>query len=302
MGTVKRYVMTLLLITALPIILFSQSVSDSTDDLMDLEIDLDDLFNEEVETEKPAEEKVDLLNDVIGKSDFSLEGSFRFITGYSTGYSYMPWESRVDDGRENLTWGSSRYFPFANLTARVPDDFEGVISYDEQNDDIAPDNINDFSEIDQVYKYPVAEGEYPFEEILSDRWDIDLNIGFYWELLNKKLTLSAEYFYCGEETELDLKSSSYPLMWGHNLAGGFSCKTAGDKVKLFTQLRYNRKEKSGVFIPGVSWETAPHMTLNFVIPTIFGDTEGGYYKENADELDRPVSFSLFCIISGKMTD
>ncbi len=445
----------------------------ATTDLMDEDLNLDELFEEDSEVqdlegdeqaEKPEEpqketvppkDKVDLLEDVVGKSEFVFGGNFRFATGYSSGWTYMPWnpavgeDTEMDDmvmmdmsstltldfklgpefrvlqkyslsfpkfetqvteffgdysirdqiffriGRQNLTWGTSRFYPFANLTARIPEDFgaigyndaindadsyalkldipvamggiqgliftrngffedpnapsseeigyggnfnlaqtwgdftvgtfyhkamnwrsfysfsatvfdnieiyqEGVVSYDIQNDDLQPLYDKSFVEIDQSYQYPVSLEDYSCNPILSDRMDFDLNFGGFVELFDKKLKLSAEYFYCGEETELDLKNSSYPLLWGHNLAGGFSCQVFRDKLKVYSQVKYNTNEKSGLILSGMTFDTAEYFTLNLAVPVIFGETSGGYYTDNTDRLDRPVSFILYGVISGKM--
>lgn len=457
--------------------LFPLFAEESSEDLMDEDMNLDALFEEESDFQDLSEEEtkevarqavpqeqsgvsstdkeIDLLNDVIKKSSYSLLANFRFVGGYSSGWNYMPWNPGINDssgldsmalmdmkssvglnfqigpefrvlqkyslsfpeletevteffcdfnvknslyvrmGRQTVTWGISRNFPFTNLTARVPDDFgdrtndpyldkadsyalklnlplgiggveglvftrngffedplqpsadeigyggnvnlatknfdltmgtfyhaqmnlrgfyslsstifknveiyqEGLISYDIQGDDIQPDRENRFTAIDAYYQYPVTRDDYDYESTLSDVWDFSLNLGFYMDFFDKKLKLSGEYFYCGEETELDVKNTQFPLLWGHNLAGMVSYKTGKNKLNLFTQLKYNPSENSGLVIPGITWDAVPYLTINMATPIVWGSLDGGYNQHNPDRKDRPVSFIITAVLSGKI--
>ncbi len=68
--------------------------------------------------------------------DAQIGDNFRFLQSYTVAYpDYEPGVSEffadfdLDDmvyfriGRQNLTWGISRYYPFTNLPARIPDNF-----------------------------------------------------------------------------------------------------------------------------------------------------------------------------------
>ena len=366
---------------------------------------------------------MDLLDDVVKKSGFTLLGNFRFVTGYSAGWTSTPLDTEeLEDmalldmssyltldfqvspefrvlqkygmsfpsfdttvteffgdysladraffriGRQNLTWGTSRYFAFTNLTARVPDDFGDDIKNDDISDadsyafklDIpvsvggiqalaytrngyfedsanpATDEIGFGGNINlagtggdltlgtfyhkdlnwrgfysfsktvfgsvELYHEAVISYDIQNDDTLddepSDRLDAGANLGFFWEGFDKRLALSGEYFYCGEETELDIKNSTYPLFWGHNFAGSLSWKTSHKKLKLFSQFRYNAMDDSGVIIPGATWDAAPNLTLNFLLPTVWGNSDGGYYEENPLDLDKPVCFIISCVIFG----
>jgi hypothetical protein len=193
------------------------------------------------------------------------------------------------------------FYSFSNTLFRKREIYqEGVLSYDHKDDDIQPDLDNDFDLIDLTYQYPQTQGTYDYSDIKSDAWDLSLNIGFYVDFFDKNLKLNGEYFYCGEETELDIKNSVYPLIWGHNFAASASYRPGGGDFNFFTRWKFNKGENSGTIIPGVTWDALPYLTLNMAVPVVYGSLDGTYYRYNPDNIERPVSFMLYGIISGKI--
>ncbi|MDA3852469.1 MAG: hypothetical protein PF447_14540 [Spirochaetaceae bacterium] len=337
--------------------------------------------------------------------DFRISPELRVLQKYSM--SFPNFDTQVTEffmdynvhdklymrfGRQNLTWGISRYYPFTNLSARLPDQddyddtgaditpgFDGV--QDDVNGDGVPDDYSeDADSYSMKFNLPMSTGGlellfftrnafvenldaptsdevgygfnynfavplfdfscgtfyhkqlnwrsfYTFNTTLLDRLefyhealmsydlegdditplnyetgltldplDFSVNAGFYVDFFDKKMELSGEYFYCGEETELAIKGRTVPLIWGHNVSGYISYKWG--KLKVSTQLQYNINQNSGVVLPGLQINLLPKMSLNLSVPTIFGVRDGAYYLHNPDELNREALILFTVKISG----
>ena len=84
------------------------------------------------------------------------------------------------------------------------------------------------------------------------------------------------------------------------MALGISAKLFNSKLRLYSQLKYNLSDTSGVMIPGFKIDGLSNLSLIFGMPIIFGSETGGYYTDNPDIKDRQVSFILSIILSGKI--
>ena len=325
--------------------------------------------------------------------DAQFAENFRFFQSYTV--SYPEFNPKVSEifadyninnlvylriGRQNLTWGISRYYPFTNLPARLPDNFginnsdsiddndsfaikmdipigiggfqgllytrngyfsnqdypaldeiaygayynlaskqadttigvfyqkdlnirgftsisttlfdklelytEGLISYDQENNDKLP------------LPFDALDGAVPKDD--PDRLDFGANIGFLIGFLSDKLQLSGEYYYNGEETELDPLGAQFPLFWGHNISGGITLKLNKNRIKSYSLFKYNFNENSGIFIPSLSMEVFQNMKLNIAVPVIFGAKNAGYFQNNPDPYNRQFSLILTIQINGKI--
>jgi hypothetical protein len=137
------------------------------------------------------------------------------------------------------------------------------------------------------------------EEKFDNQTDLSANIGFLIDFFSQNLEINGEYFFNGEESELNVKGSQYPLFYGHNIAANISLKLFNKKLRLLGQFKYNINENSGVLIPGITLDVLPHFALNLGAQILVGSTEGGYFLENPDPLDRPYSFIVALKFSGK---
>jgi hypothetical protein len=310
--------------------------------------------------------------------DSQISDHFRFYQSYSI--SYPDFEAEVSEffadydlnnkvyfriGRQNLTWGISRYYTFTNLPARLPDDFS--------SDDDAEDSFSvkldvpvgigglqgliytregfledtDYPALDEMgwggyynlalKQFDLTAGAYYHNELntrafasvsttllntlelyseflvsydiqndddedIPDRLDLGANIGFFVELFSGKLELTGEYYYNGEETELEPVGAKLdlPLVWGHNLALGFSLDIIEKKLNFESYALYNISENTGVLIPVLTLNPGYSLVLKMASPLVFGSDTGTYQDYNPDDFDRDLSFVFTAKISGKI--
>ncbi len=154
---------------------------------------------------------------------------------------------------------------------------------------------------DLDYIDPTGEEEVPVEEDVrvDNQTDLSVNVGFFIDFFSQNLELNGEYFFNGEESELQVKYTTFPLFYGHNIAANFSLKLFEKKFRLFTQFKYNFNEKSGLIIPGFILDILPNCDITLAVPIILGSTEGGYFLENPDPENRPLSLVFSIVLSGK---
>jgi len=323
--------------------------------------------------------------------DAQIGDNFRFLQSYTVAYpNYEPGVSEffadfdfndlvyLRIGRQNLTWGISRYYPFTNLPARIPDNF-GINNSDSLNDndlfavkmdipigiggiqgliyarngyfsDPAYPSMNEigwgsyynlalkqaditiggfyqkdmnlrgftsisttlFDKLELYSEWLVSYDQdnndklpLPYDAEIGDEQEEDpdsldfgANIGFLINLFSDNLEISGEYYYNGEETELEPLGTQFPFFWGHNLGAGISLKMFDNRLKLFSYLKYNLSDNSGVIVPAISYDSFEFMQLTLAMPIIFGSVNGGYAQNNPDPYDRNFSFILTAKISG----
>jgi len=126
------------------------------------------------------------------------------------------------------------------------------------------------------------------------------NIGFLYGLFNQQLQLSAEYYYNTENTDLFVKGSEFPLIYGHNIAGGITYNPKNINLRTYALVKYNVDENSGLFIPGLSWNPLPYFTLTTIVPVIFGNPNGAYMRyQPAENEGRPASLVIMAILQAR---
>jgi len=168
---------------------------------------------------------------------------------------------------------------------------EAVISYDQKNDDYLPydeANLN-------------GDGNYVLVKD-TDRLDFGVNLGFYVDFFDGMLEFSGEYYYNGEETELEPLGTKLgvPLVWGHNLAGGFGASLLDGTLKIEAYTLYNISENSGALAPIITFKPLGYIELKAAFPLVYGAGDGPYMTDNPDKLGRRFSFVLSAKVSGKI--
>ncbi|ADK79847.1 hypothetical protein [Sediminispirochaeta smaragdinae] len=127
--------------------------------------------------------------------------------------------------------------------------------------------------------------------------DLSANIGLYIDFFDERLQLQGEYFFNGEESELELVDVTYPLYYGHNYALNLGFK-ASPSTSLFLQGRYNQYTDSMLLIPGARIKLYPELQCYVAAPLVFGPKTGGYYVDNPDANDRRAFLVLAVRLSG----
>ena len=265
-------------------------------------------------------------------------------------------------GRYNMTWGISRFYPYTNLTARLPDEDEFPVgqddSYDALNDadayafraripigaggaEFIGFTRNGFMEnpssprsedigwggnynlaipyldltIGTFYHHLLdwrsymslnttffgnlefyTEGLLAFEPgVWTPKWGS--NAGFLLDFWNERLQWSGEYYYTNETRDLRIKGMDYPLIAGHNMATGFAAYFLDRKLRAYAQIQYNVDENTGLFVPALTWDVFPYVTITAASPVIFGDDGGTYSDDNPSEnQDRKLSAILMAYL------
>jgi hypothetical protein len=124
--------------------------------------------------------------------------------------------------------------------------------------------------------------------------DLSANLGVYTDFFQGRLSLGAEYFYNGEESELDTAGGKWDLYWGHNLAAYAGWKQGS--WELFSYGRYNMNENTGLIGPGFNWFITDNTTMQLGSSWAWGDS--GYAASNPDTLNRPVLAFLRFTMNG----
>lgn len=131
-------------------------------------------------------------------------------------------------------------------------------------------------------------------------WYFSANAGVYFDLFAEALRVNAEYFFCGEQSELEVKGAMFTLLPGHNLALNASLSLCGGQFKIFFQGKYNISENSGILIPAATLDVIPHVTFSLAIPVVVGPASGGYFTQNTDNNLRRACIVLAVVLGGKI--
>lgn len=133
-----------------------------------------------------------------------------------------------------------------------------------------------------------------------------VNIGFYRDFLDNKLSLNGEIFYNAEksanwyspETNI-LKEDVFHYLEGFNAALNLIYRFKGiGPPMFFTQIRYSTTEKSAFFIPGFRLPPFQNFEFYFAVPMALGSSNGYYYKKSSELKDRPFSIVLLLTLKG----
>jgi hypothetical protein len=259
-------------------------------------------------------------------------------------------------GRQTVNWGTSRFYPFTNLPARMPDIFPKTAGTTDSDKPFLikgnlPVGIGGFtamaysrrgyfevvgtpelSEMGYGFLYNGAFNNLDFtvgawwQEMLDtrlvwwlgttlfDKVDLyteglitlyednslafDANLGFLFELMQRKIQITGEYCYIGEEVNLDMFDRDYDLVPGHNLAAGVSWKLFRNKIRLYAQFLYNIDSDTGLLLPGATFDFFNNLTFGFHLPVILGPDTGEYFINNPDKKDRRFFFAATIRIKG----
>ncbi|MCL1928746.1 MAG: hypothetical protein FWG07_08155 [Treponema sp.] len=270
-------------------------------------------------------------------------------------------------GLYETNWGISRFFPFTNLPALVPND-----PNDEKNwgdaytgrliipkgigglellamtrwgymDVKSSPTIEEFAfgakynlameaaDIDVGFMYhrllplrfflsiktTIGNTELYSEALAAvshETWDnphFSGNLGFLQDFFNGTISLVGEVFYNGESdsvwwrprTEV-LEESTVDLFKGLNAALGFVIRPGFIGMRIFSQALYTYEGKSVWLVPGISIKLGD-INISVSTPMALGKrTEDGdrsnYYRNNADEHNRPFSVIVGINFSGKL--
>lgn len=149
-----------------------------------------------------------------------------------------------------------------------------------------------------------TEGLVSYDSNEKETLDISASIGCSTEFLNGNLGLAGEYFFNGEDTELEIDDDSFPLFHGHNLALQLSYRLDKINTLISNYLLYNYNNittsQSGLFTPVVIWDITKNFMLSIASPLYFGDYDAGYVLENIDTLKRDFSIVIRLIYHGKI--
>lgn len=207
-------------------------------------------------------------------SDIGWGGTFNLAVPYldATIGSYyhrdLPWRSFLS--------ASTTVFQILDLYA------EGMISY---NMNFVPND-------------PAQSASYDSTQPVDmDALDFAVNGGFLIGFLKNTLNITGEYSYNGEERQRTVKGQSYPLIFGHNIAGGISWTFWENKFGLYAQINYSVNENSGLFVPALRLEVLPFMQINAALPLSFGNADGTYVKNNPT--GAPVSFVISALLQAQ---
>jgi len=183
---------------------------------------------------------------------------------------------------------------------------EAVMVYDHADDDMLPipydaeaDIKSDAESDENSDEYYEGDRFTPEED--PDRLDFGANLGFFIDFFEGNLEFTGEYYYNGEETEMKPIGArlGLPLVWGHNLAGGFAVKLLDKKLKIEAYSLYNISENTGVVAPIITLNLFEFLELKAAFPLIFGSERGEYMENNPNQFDRKFGFVLTAKVSGK---
>jgi hypothetical protein len=147
------------------------------------------------------------------------------------------------------------------------------------------------------------------EQNLPQNWnkrEMSFAIGFYDEFFSNKLSLNLEYFFNGERDSRWLrpetsfrKEGVSDLLYGHNGAVNIIFKPGGlGGLRFVTQCLYGFEDKTAQLVPGASFTPISNLNVYLGFPMALGSRDGIYYRQNADEKNRPFSMVLAVSIGG----
>ncbi|MDC7223923.1 MAG: hypothetical protein PQJ60_09295 [Spirochaetales bacterium] len=129
---------------------------------------------------------------------------------------------------------------------------------------------------------------------VDDPVDFAVNLGLYQDFLGNRLSLGGEYYYNGEESELEMATETWDIYYGHNLA--FYLKWKQNDWNIFTYGRYNFYYKSGIVGPGFNWQLSDPAKLQIGGGWAWGDD--AYGSDNPDDFDRELFAYVQLVIKG----
>jgi hypothetical protein len=158
---------------------------------------------------------------------------------------------------------------------------------------------------DQLELYSEALLSYNFDDF--NNFTGSGSIGFVQEFFDSQLMINAELYYNGEKNSSYIQNESFynndnettSLLHGFNTALNIRYKPSWlKKSELFLNYLHGFDENSVQLVPG--FRITPLSNLNFyvAVPMALGDKDGYYYKDNADEQNRPFSIVMMLTFSG----
>jgi hypothetical protein len=139
-----------------------------------------------------------------------------------------------------------------------------------------------------------------------DKSELSFALGLYDDFFSRKLSLNLEYFFNGErdsrwlqpETSFQEEEISN-LLYGHNGAINIIFKPGGlGNLRFGVQCLYGFEDKTAKLVPGVSFAPVSNLNVYLGFPMALGSRYGIYYRQNADEKNRPFSIVLAVSIGG----
>jgi len=133
-----------------------------------------------------------------------------------------------------------------------------------------------------------------------------VNIGFYRDFFDNKLSINGELFYNAEKgarwyspkTDI-MEEDILPYLEGYNAALNLLYRFKGiGPPRFFAQTRYSMTEKSALFIPGFMLAPFQNLEFYFAVPMALGSSNGYYYKKSSELKDRPFSVVLLLTLKG----
>lgn len=214
-------------------------------------------------------------------------GSVDFLALTRRGY----WDSSADSpSMDDMGWGLRVNIPLGNFDSHLQGFYhpdlhvrgsggfkttffsrlecygEALVSWDPQGEDL---------------ELPDGKRDNPL--------DYSINLGLYQDFLGGRLAFMGEYFFNGEESQLDTIGGEFDLIYGHNAAILIDYSLQNSPVNLKVYSRYNYQsyhEQSLLLMPGISWNFTDLLNLQAGGIYVFGEDSQGYMDANPDPEDR----------------
>lgn len=165
---------------------------------------------------------------------------------------------------------------------------EGLVSYNPTETTY----INDNPELDMDNYNNLNQEPDFFDNYL----DISFALGIYTDYFDEILEIGTEYYYNGEETEIDSVKGYH----GHNIlfkiTGNFDILKSEISGNLV--MNYDEDIWSGVFTPVYIWDITDDLMLSITSPLYFGDEDSNYINDVKDPNDREFALTVRLIFHG----
>lgn len=129
----------------------------------------------------------------------------------------------------------------------------------------------------------------------SERLWLSFNSAFYRDFLDNRLKAGMEYYYNGEERELDTIKDTFLLYPGHNAALFMSYTfQEAEKLEFLFYGRGHLETQTGVLSPGLKWHFRDDLNIQSGFVYTYGPEGQGYRLDegNLDPLNRPLLFFI----------